>query len=169
MSDDGGRAETIDDLSVNQLRALAAILCGRDTTSAADAAGVCRQAVSKWINRPGPFRDALRRERVALRVRLRDGLIAGGLEAVARCRELLSSDEPAIILKASGLLLSAVVGAGRGGADVAEVEAAGEEGPGSEVAALLSAEERAAVIRAIRAAGRERPAVVALPVPREES
>lgn len=88
--------------------AVTALATGHTITEAAEAAGVDRRTVHRWLNEPG-FRTEVTQRRGQILDHVVGGIIAAATEAVATLRRALNDESSAVQVRAARELLSALI------------------------------------------------------------
>jgi hypothetical protein len=118
-------------LSPAQTKAMAALLSGKSVTAAAEAAGVGRETLHRWLREDPAFQAAVGSGKAELLDAARAELRAMASEAVGTLRDLMSPNAPpAIRLKAASAILE-MLGADQpepvGPTTIEEAEAANKQ------------------------------------------
>lgn len=88
-----------------EIEVLTALAAGRSVTDAAEAGGVSRRTVSRWLGEPD-FRGEVNRLRGELLSQTVNALANGAVEAVTTLRASLVDGSEAVKVRAAGMLLS---------------------------------------------------------------
>src|SRR5262249_37928971 len=102
-------------LSPAQTQALAALLSGKSVTAAAEAAGVARETLHRWLRDDPAFQAALGSGKAELLEASRAELRALASEAVQTLRDLLGTNAPPLVRLKAALAVLQMLGADQPG------------------------------------------------------